>query len=342
MARPKQLTLATTIAKQAACEFGERFHQISFLETGATSTVYLFITDRTHYVLRIATPRPGETSSYESDFAVRSALARAGQPVATPIATDQSIRTMPTAGWAIDEYRSGQHPARGEITTGVSRQLGRVLRVLHSLAAEGFGQLQNTRSRFCGAKKNAVDGMLTRFEQPWPFTKNALATHPSVKAKPSLYEKLLAQESWLRSFVLEGNPVVTHSDLHEGQILVDNGRLTALLDFNDAGVARCEWDFGSYLYFHGESALSDLVDGYTSEGVDSNSAGSNRAESNSTGSVSAGSKSTRSEIAEKAKLLDRAKQAATLIALHHGNRGVVLKRPHRIAASVRFLEQQFD
>jgi hypothetical protein len=189
--------------------------------------------------------------------------------------------------------------------------------------------------------------MLTRFEQPWPFTKNELANHPSVKAKPSLYEKLLAQESRLRSFVSEGTPVVTHSDLHEGQILVDNGRLNALLDFNDAGVARCEWDFGSYLYFHGESALSDLVDGYTSEGVVSNSAGSNSTGSNSTGSNSTGSnstgsKSTRSEIAAKAKLLDRAKQAATLIALHHGNRGVVLKRPHRIAASVRFLEQQFD
>ena len=337
MATSDQLTLAAAIAGQAANELGERVHQISFLESGATSTVFRFTTDRTRYVLRIATPRPGETSSYESDFAVRSALARARQPVATPIATDQSIETVATAGWAIDEYRSGQHPARGEITTDISRQLGRVLRVLHSLTAEGFGHLQNTRSRFCGVKQNAVDGMLTRFEQPWPFTKNALANHPSVKAKPSLYEKLLAQESRLRSFVSEGNPVVTHSDLHEGQFLVDNGRLTALLDFNDAGVARCEWDFGSYLYFHGESALSDLVDGYTSESVISNSAGSN-----STGSDSTGSKSTGSENAEKAKLLDRAKQAATLIALHHGNRGVVLKRPHRIAASVRFLEQQFD
>ena len=47
MAQSEQLTLADTIAKQAACELGERFHQISFLESGATSTVYLFITDRT-------------------------------------------------------------------------------------------------------------------------------------------------------------------------------------------------------------------------------------------------------------------------------------------------------
>jgi len=42
---------------------------------------------------------------------------------------------------------------------------------------------------------------------------------------------------------------------------------------------------------------------------------------------------------KKADLTAGAGLAAILIALHHGNRGKVLGRPHRIEASVRFLEE---
>ena len=152
-------------------------------------------------------------------------------------------------------------------------------------------------------------GMLSRLEAPWPFGGSRLADHPAVRMRPSLARPLASLESELTAFVHQSKaPVVTHSDLHEGQLLQQEGTLTAVLDFNDAVVGRPEWDFGSYLYFHGDACLCDLVDGYA---------------------ISAD---------ERKSTVQRATLAAILIALHHGNRGVALQRPHRIEASVRFLE----
>ena len=132
-----------------------------------------------------------------------------------------------------------------------------------------------------------------------------------MQKSPALLRLLATLEPALISFVRDGaTPAVIHSDLHERQLLQHDDRLTAVLDFNDAIVGRREWDFGSYLYFHGDTCLSDLVEGYTSDSD------------------------------EKRSLTDQANLAAILIALHHGNRGVVLQRPHRVEAATRFLESR--
>jgi aminoglycoside phosphotransferase (APT) family kinase protein len=112
----------------------------------------------------------------------------------------------------------------------------------------------------------------------------------------------------LLEFLADRNGVVVHSDLHERQLLTDGATLAAVLDFNDAVVGRLEWDFGSYLYFHGQDCLSDLLDGYTDD------------------------------VSQKSRFADNALLAGILIALHHGNRGVLLGIPDRIQASAKFLK----
>ncbi len=90
-------------------------------------------------------------------------------------------------------------------------------------------------------------------------------------------------------------------------MLVNNSKLVALLDFNEAMVGRAEWDLGSYYYFHGRECLCDLLEGYTED------------------------------LNARSKLANEALYGAILIALHHGNRGEILGKPHRITASVQFL-----
>ena len=304
------IKVGEVIAANAVMKFRERHISTVYLEAGSTSSVFRVSTDIAEYILRIASPRAGKFTSYESDFLIRNTIWNPNLPIAKPIATDQSFNTGMEAIWAIDEYREGSHPPRGNIDPVVSRQLGIFLQKLHSISVTGFGQLENSRDRLRGMAESPIAGLLTRFESPWPFSCESLKGHPSVRVQPLLEEKLKPLESELLKFAQNGTPAVIHSDLHERQLLEHNGELTAVLDFNDAIVGRREWDFGSYLYFHGDDCLSDLLDGYTVDGH------------------------------EKADHIHRANLAAVIIALHHGNRGQILKRPHRIEASVSFLEKR--
>ncbi len=312
MTDSNELEKARSIALQATRDRGEILSDIFFLDSGSTSNAFLLTTECGDYVLRIANPRGGKSATYEADFAMRKAMSEAGLPVARPIATNQTVGFSTTAIWVLDEYIKGEHTGRGDVPPAVSRQVGELLRFLHDLTASRFGRLETVSNEFVGATDNPIEGMLMRFEQPWPFTHIRLEEHPAVQAIPALRVKLAALRDPLRTFVLESDPVVTHSDLHEGQLLINGDKLTGLLDFNDACLARREWDFGSYLYFHGEDCLSALLDGYT--------------------------ESSR----EKQYCWEQAKYAAILTALHHGNRGVVLDRPHRIAASAQFLLRQLS
>lgn len=303
----------TSIAGQVIAAIGEQHESTQLVEQGSTSTVFRIATRQNDYILRVATPREGKSPSFESDYAIRRVLCEVNLPVAKPIATDQLIDIETREHWALDEFREGTHPVRGMVSSNISIELGRLLRQLHDLPASGYGQLVDTRQRLSGRSKTPEEGMLSRFEEPWPFGSSPLSDHPAVRMSPVLSEPLAAMEPQLVSFVRDGNtPVVIHSDLHERQLLQHDNRLTAVLDFNDAIVGRCEWDFGSYLYFHGDACLSDLVDGYTSDSD------------------------------EKRSLINQANLAAILIALHHGNRGVVLQRPHRIEAATRFLESRLS
>lgn len=304
---------ASSIAMQVLTEFGEHPENIEFLTQGSTSTVFRLVTGQKIYILRIATPQQGKSVSYASDFAIRSALWQANQPVARPIATDQSIKTNNNVHWALDEFCQGAHPVRAKIAPAVSRQLGGLLRRLHELPATGYGQIRAFSECFKGRSSEPDKGMLARFESPWPFGNAPLSEHPAVQMHPFLLDFLQALEPQLISFVRDGHiSAVIHTDLHERQFLQHDNRLTAVLDFNDAIIGRCEWDFGSYLYFHGDTCLSNLLDGYTK----------------------------RTE--EKHLLTRQAQLAGILIALHHGNRGVVLQRSHRVDAAARFLENRFN
>jgi len=184
-----------------------------------------------------------------------------------------------------------------------------MLQVMHKLPVPGFGRQENSRDAFVGVKKTPESGLLTRFESPWPFTTETLQDHPAVLIRPSLIRPLQRLQSELSEFVRESTPSIVHTDLHEAQFLVVDYGLSALLDFNEIVAARPEWELGSYLYFHGRECLSDLFDGYCNNS------------------------------SEKADLTVCAGLAPILVALHHGNRGKVLGRPHRIEASVRFLEE---
>ena len=306
------MELGNSIATAVMAAMAEPDPSTEFLEQGATSAAFRIKTAKHDYVLRVGAPRLGKGASYEVDYAIRAALHEAKQPVARPIATDRAIDIGRPERWALDAYREGHHPERAQISRSVALAIGALLRRLHELPTAGWGRLKDTRAEFLGASSTATEGMLYRLEAPWPFTDAALGDDPVVQLYPALAAHLAPLEDALRAFVEASDaPVVIHSDLHEKQLLQHDDKLTAVLDFNDAVAGRREWDFGSFQYFHGDVCLSHLIDGYTDDPD------------------------------EKRSLSHHATTAAVLIALHHGNRGVVLQRARRTEAAAQFLLRLF-
>ena len=305
----KQIEEATSLCREIVKELGEQFVNVEYLEAGSTSRVYRVSTDHTNYILRIGFPHSGKPVSYESDFYIRNTLHKAGLSVARPVATNRSFKLSIRTIWSLDEYKEGTTAIRGRVAPAVSEQLGELLGELHRMPVSGYGRLENSRTEIVGEQQSPRSGLASRFESPWPFCSQELDVHPAIRVQPALKKKLLPLKAELYAFVREGSPSLVHSDLHEGQLLVSDDSLSALLDFNDAMVGRSEWDLGSYLYFHGAECFDALLDGYPSSPSDN------------------------------AHLKEAALLSSLLIALHHGNRGVVLNRPHRIQASARYLEQ---
>lgn len=303
---------AKLIAEAAVLSLNEQLISIEYIDGGSTSKVFRVNSIESEYVLKIAKPSSGKTASYLSDYAIRKALSESGLPVAKPVFTDHLLSTGINGKWALDRYCLGSHPERGSIPSTISKQLGELLSALHRLSADGFGSLENTDLYFQGECDTPIEGLLSRFESPWPFSEKPLNCHPSVCADPALLERLSSIKEKLKCFPCGGARVIVHTDLHEAQILVSGDKLVALLDFNEAMIGRPEWDLGSYYYFHGRSCLADLLEGYTKDS------------------------------SERSRLASEALIGATLIALHHGNRGEMLEKPHRIAASVRFLAKNLQ
>ncbi len=298
------------LALEIVSRLNESLVSCDFLAKGATCEAFKLTTNVREYVLRISTPNKGKSSNFESNFALRQSLSALSKKVALPIATNLDFDgSAQGSDWALDSYCEGGFVSRGEIPQDVSRQLGRVLKHLHSLPCKGHGALKNSRGLFLGSCADTVNGLLSRFEKPWPFCDYQLSVHPSVQVAPALLDKLVKLEDEFRRFASGGGVSVLHGDLHEQQFLVHKNQLVALLDFNESFIGRCEWDFGSYLYFHGERCLAELLDGYCEDA------------------------------AEKEAYERGAWLASLLIALHHGNRAVVLSRPHRLDASVEHLKK---
>jgi aminoglycoside phosphotransferase (APT) family kinase protein len=297
------------IAAHALSTIDEVLISIQLIETGSTSSAYKLQGEERYYVLRVPASNPRKRANYESDYLIRQKLSLAGQKVAAPINTNLTAKSQGFGIWSLDRFCDGEFPVRGKIQNEVSKQLGGLLRKLHTLPVHNFGMLEGNSGKLEGAWQNQKSGMLSRYESPWPFCSVPIKQHPAVKSNPLLMEAVVSIKDDLIRFLAEGTACITHSDLHEKQLLVQQGNLVALLDFNEAVALRREWDLGSFLYFHGRDCLQSLLDGYGAQ-------------------------------QDQQELFDGARLAAILIALHHGNRGEILHKKHRIEAATKFLSRE--
>jgi aminoglycoside phosphotransferase (APT) family kinase protein len=284
---------------------------VQVIAQGSTSRVWRADTPGGSVVVRLAVPAQGKSVGFDADVGVRTRMYRADDRVAQPLASGRADLPNPNGGpavpWCVDRYIAGQTAPRGAIPEQVCQDLGQVLSRLHALPVKRYGLLEDRQDMLVGQELDPVTGLLSRLQDPWPFTPLSLADHPLIRAAPELRDRLAPLEDGLRALVTSQRCCLNHTDLHEGQLLIADGRLAGLIDFGDVTVGPLGWDIASFAYFHGWYLAQAMLNGYTHDAHTRN------------------------------RLLADARQFAPLIALHHASRSVTLRRPQRLQYAIQFL-----
>jgi aminoglycoside phosphotransferase (APT) family kinase protein len=82
----------------------------------------------------------------------------------------------------------------------------------------------------------------------WPLDGSRLVDHPAIGEDPRLVAAMDAHADSVRSALVEGPRSVLHSDLHDGNVMDDGGRLT-ILDVGEALVGPVDWDIAAIAFF---------------------------------------------------------------------------------------------
>jgi Ser/Thr protein kinase RdoA (MazF antagonist) len=238
------------------------------LAEGVTAVAWRVETQDGPVVVRVAPPeRSGSTRDASAQFEAQAAvLQRLADPrVPRHIATDRSVEHDPLDGrwrWSVDTFAAGVPFQEAGSPADAARDLGSLLAKLHTLPADGFGMLEDRQDVLRGCAADMETGLLSRWPVFWPFDGTPLIAHPVSRLAPQLLGAIARLRDPLLRYLDVPMRAVCHGDLHGGHILVEEGRLSALIDFGDAFVANPAWDLASFAHHNGWALTEALLEGY--------------------------------------------------------------------------------
>ena len=213
-----------------------------------------------------------EPTSYGARHAILEGLSAAEARSPRPIATASTIDGRdPTDGrwdWMVTEWAAGE-TLTDTIPDAAATDLGRFLAALHGLPVDGYGRLEDRADVLHGAEDEHEAGLLSRWgPELWPFDGRALLSHPVVRAVHVLVATIATLRDGLMRYS-DGRTqyAVCHTDLNGSHLLVEDGRLSAVIDFGDAAIVPPAFDIASFAFYFGWESAEALLQGYTTNSV---------------------------------------------------------------------------
>ncbi|XOJ00600.1 phosphotransferase family protein [Paenibacillus polymyxa] len=203
------------------------------LDGWANHAYLIILSDAQRVVLKIAPSASKNLMRCEQDLmiaeveALRLIKELQDVPVPQVLAYDDSL-TMASARYFIMEYMSGtpynqvKDQYSAEEQEAIEHQLGRYNRRINEIKGEKFGYFSEQKQRYSTWKEafmNLMDDILTDGEEAGiTFS----IDYPELR-------RLIEEKSDVLDDVKE--PVLVSWDLWDGNVLVDKGRITAMIDF---------------------------------------------------------------------------------------------------------------
>lgn len=272
MAGLDSLPDATAVARIVMAATGEAPADLRIVARGTTSLCWQATTAERTYAVLIELPAEARVdhARFEAAAAVLEALHPLTAHCPTFIATSRSPGMPPSlAGglpWLVVTWVEGGSVR--EMTREVARDLGSLLRVLHSLPAVGFGVLDDTRDAIRGREETYREGVIARWwTDLWPYDGRPLVAHRLVEVAPHLVLQAAALREQLLAYDRIPAGTLCHADLHADNILVHEGRLAGLIDFNECAVAPPAFDLASFAHYHGWDATHELLQAYEANSI---------------------------------------------------------------------------
>jgi aminoglycoside phosphotransferase (APT) family kinase protein len=156
----------------------------------------------------------------------------------------------------------------GPMPDAVAHDLGELVAQLHQVPSTGYGMLVDTTEEVRGATSDPDEAFTSRWGAgTWPYNGLPLSTHPIVRAAPHLVMPAAALREQLLAYADVPAHAVCHTDLNRSNYLVEDGRLSALIDFGDAAIEPVAFDIASFAFYEGWEAAERFLEGYASNSV---------------------------------------------------------------------------
>ena len=213
-------------------------------------------------VLRIANGLGLADVTYEMEHALMTRLHERGAAVPRPIIGSWQLTGWPGPAFSLTSWAPGV-PLRPESVPRSVPALTGFLDALRTVPfAGGFGPLQVAPDgSLRGAFDDRATGLVRWAERPfWPLDGSRLHDHPAIGEHASLIAAMEMRTDEARASLLEGPVAILHTDLHEGNVLDDDGVLT-VIDFGEALIGPVAWDIAAVGFFM-DWATADAVAGH--------------------------------------------------------------------------------
>lgn len=271
---------AATVARIFTAAAGESPDDLRPIGQGVTAAGWRVDARGGPYCVLIGLPREvqaaqgrDEPPQFGARHAILAALEGATSLLPRPIATSADpAQPDPVAGrwaWQVTSLLPGDPATVEGVTPEVARDLGALLARLHRVPVEGYGLLEDTVDAVRGQSADRLAGLLGRYPAGlWPFDGRPLLAHPVARLAPDLLAPLSTlREPLLRYAEPPAAVAVCHTDLNATHLLVQDGRLSGLLDFGDAAILPPAFDVASFAYFLGWPLTDALLEGYANNRI---------------------------------------------------------------------------
>jgi Ser/Thr protein kinase RdoA (MazF antagonist) len=214
--------------------------------------------DGNRAVLRI--DRGLVSMTYPMEHALLARLAAIGAAVPRPLVGSWEVPDWTGPAFSLTSWAPGV-PMRPSTERQAAPQLAAFLAALRAVRVRtGFGPLEVAPDgALCGSRPDLRKGLVTWAGRPlWPLDGSLLTAHPAIGPVPGLPGRMDARRKEVTEALLDGPTGVLHSDLHEMNVLDDEGRLT-FIDFGEALVGPLAWDLAAIAFFIDWSVADTLI-----------------------------------------------------------------------------------